>query len=114
MARFSRASRNTAPRLTYDQVAARSRADQAVLTRRRREDGVAASNQFGNVVSQIAPIIGAAIANGNNNRGYLRLWAGLLPAQVLATTVRRPAITATATRANAKAPRHGSDAGLAG
>ena len=30
----------------------------------------AASNQFGNVVQQIAPLIGAAIANSNNNRGY--------------------------------------------
>jgi hypothetical protein len=30
----------------------------------------AASSQFGSVVSQIAPIIGAAIANSNNNRSY--------------------------------------------
>lgn len=65
---LARLKEDTAPRLTYDQVAARSRAAQAARTS--SSGGAAASNQFGNVVSQIAPIIGAAIANSNNNRGY--------------------------------------------
>ena len=69
MAQFlARLKADTAPRLTYDQVAARSRAAQSAHTS--ASAPAAASNQFGNVVQQIAPLIGAAIANSNNNRGY--------------------------------------------
>ena len=64
---LARLKADTAPRLTYDQVAARSRAAQTAHT---SASAPAASNQFGNVVSTIAPIIGAAIANSNNNGGY--------------------------------------------
>ncbi len=69
---LARLKADTAPRLTYDQVAARSRAPQPSYTSAPAPAAAAssASSQFGNVVSQIAPIIGAAIANSNNNRGY--------------------------------------------
>lgn len=71
---LARLKADTAPRLTYDQVAARSRADQPAHTSGSGEvsasGGASASSQFGNVVSQIAPLIGAAISNSNNNRGY--------------------------------------------
>ncbi len=65
---LARLKADTAPRLTYDQVAARSRA--AHPPRDSAAGSAPAANQFGNVVSQIAPLIGAAIANSNNNRGY--------------------------------------------
>ena len=65
---LARLKADTAPRLTYDQVAARSRAAQPAHTS--TSAPAAASNQFSNVVQQIAPLIGAAIANSNNNRGY--------------------------------------------
>jgi hypothetical protein len=65
---LARLKADTAPRLTYDQVAARSQARQPAHTS--ASAPAAASNQFGNVVQQIAPLIGAAIANSNNNRGY--------------------------------------------
>ena len=65
---LARLKADTAPRLTYDQVAARSRAAQPGPTS--ASASIAASNQFGNVVQQIAPLIGAAIANSNYNRGY--------------------------------------------
>ena len=64
---LARLKADTAPRLTYDQVAARSRAAQPAHT---SASAPAASSQFGSVVQQIAPLIGAAIANSNNNRGY--------------------------------------------
>jgi hypothetical protein len=65
---LARLKADTAPRLTYDQVAARSRVAQPAHTA--PSAPAAASSQFGSVVSQIAPIIGAAIANSNNNRSY--------------------------------------------
>jgi len=65
---LARLKADTAPRLTYDQVAARSQAARPARTS--ASAPAAASNQFGNVVQQIAPLIGAAIANSNNNRGY--------------------------------------------
>jgi hypothetical protein len=65
---LARLKADTAPRLTYDQVAARSRAAQPAHTS--ASAPAAASNQLGNVVQQIVPLIGAAIANSNNNRGY--------------------------------------------
>ncbi|WP_428658664.1 peptidoglycan-binding domain-containing protein [Reyranella sp.] len=69
---LARLKADTAPRLTYDEVAARSRAAQPAQTSQAHSSAPApATSQFGNVVSQIAPIIGAAIANSNNNnRGY--------------------------------------------
>jgi hypothetical protein len=68
---LARLKADTAPRLTYDQVAARSRAAQPAQAYQARSSASApAANQLGNVVSQIAPIIGAAIANSNSNRGY--------------------------------------------
>ena len=71
---LARLKADTAPRLTYDQVAARSRTSQAAHTSGSGEAsvpaGASASSQFGNVVSQIAPLIGAAISNSNANRGY--------------------------------------------
>jgi hypothetical protein len=68
---LARLKGDTAPRLTYDQVAARARAAQPTQTYQGQASSAApAANQFGNVVSQIAPLIGAAIANSNNNRGY--------------------------------------------
>lgn len=63
---LERLKKDTAPRLTYDQVAARSQ------TRHQAQAAAAApaSNQFGNVVQQIAPILGAIVSNANNNGGY--------------------------------------------
>ncbi|MCW5737133.1 MAG: peptidoglycan-binding protein [Enhydrobacter sp.] len=68
---LARLKADTAPRLTYEQVAARSRRVQpaAPSTTSPQPPAASASSQFGNVVSQIAPIIGAAIANSNNH-GY--------------------------------------------
>ena len=65
---LARLKQDTGPRLTYDQVAARSNA-------RREAQGPAsapapASSQVGNVVQQIAPLLGAMIRNSNNNSGY--------------------------------------------
>ena len=59
--------------------------------------GFGASNQFGNIVQQIAPLIGAAISNSNNNHSYG--YGPAITAPVLATTARRPAITVAATAA---------------
>ena len=59
---LARLKQDTAPRLTYEQVAARSQAQTSA--------SAPASNQFGNVVQQIVPLIGAAIANSNSNNGY--------------------------------------------
>jgi hypothetical protein len=59
---LARLKADTAPRLSYDQVAARSRAAQA---------GAPASgaSQIGGVIQQLAPLIGAAINSSNNNYG---------------------------------------------
>ena len=65
---LARLKADTAPRLTYDQVAAHSRAAQPAHTS--ASAPAAASSQLGSIVQQIAPLIGAAIANSNNNRGY--------------------------------------------
>ncbi len=63
---LARLKADTAPRLTYDQVAARSQARQQAQA----SSSAAGASQFGNVVQQIMPLIGAAIANSNNNGGY--------------------------------------------
>jgi peptidoglycan hydrolase-like protein with peptidoglycan-binding domain len=60
---LARLKADTAPRLTYEQVAARSQARQPARTQALS----AGSNQFGGIVQQIVPLIGAAIANSNNN-----------------------------------------------
>jgi peptidoglycan hydrolase-like protein with peptidoglycan-binding domain len=61
---LARLKADAAPRLTYEQVAERSR------TRQRPSAPASASvsNQIGGIVQQIVPLIGAAIANSNNNR----------------------------------------------
>jgi hypothetical protein len=65
---LARLKQDTGPRLTYEQVAARSQARQQAQT----SASAPASNQFGNVVQQIAPLLGAMISNSNNNNngGY--------------------------------------------
>jgi len=59
---LARLKADTGPRLSYEQVAARSQAQTSAAA--------PASNQFGNVVQQIVPLIGAMINNSNNNGGY--------------------------------------------
>lgn len=69
---LARLKADTAPRLSYDQVAAKAQG--------RRQQQVQASSapsassgasEFGGIVQQIVPLIGAAIANSNaNNNNY--------------------------------------------
>ena len=64
---LARLKADTAPRLTYDQVAARSQ------SRSQAQAPAAAANQIGSVVQQLAPLIGAMVnsANsGNYGGGY--------------------------------------------
>jgi len=61
---LARLKADQAPRLTYEQVQERSQAHQQASA------PAAASNQVGNIVQQFMPLIGAAIANSNNNNGY--------------------------------------------
>jgi hypothetical protein len=61
---LARLKADKAPRLTYEQVQERSQAHQQASA------PAAASNQVGNIVQQFMPLIGAAIANSNNNNGY--------------------------------------------
>jgi hypothetical protein len=63
---LARLKADKAPRLTYEQVQERSHAHQQASA------PAAASSQFGGIVQQIVPLIGAAIANSNsnNNNGY--------------------------------------------
>jgi len=65
---LARLKADTGPRLSYEQVEARSHAGQQT----RASAGAPASNQVGNVVQQIAPLLGALInnSNNNNNNGY--------------------------------------------
>lgn len=63
---LARLKADTAPRLTYEQVQERSHAHQQA-----QASPAAASNQFGSIVQQFVPLIGAAIANSNsNNNSY--------------------------------------------
>lgn len=63
---LARLKADKAPRLTYEQVQERSQAHQQA-----QASPAAASNQFGSIVQQFVPLIGAAIANSNsNNNGY--------------------------------------------
>lgn len=61
---LARLKADPAPRLTYDQVAARSQASSQA------QAPASAANQIGGIVQQLAPLIGAAINNSNNNNGY--------------------------------------------
>jgi hypothetical protein len=59
---LARLKADTGPRLTYEQVAERSQMQTSAPA--------AASNQLGGIAQQIVPLIGAAIANSNNNGYY--------------------------------------------
>ncbi len=60
---LARLKADTAPRLTYDQVAARSQS-------RSQAQAASAANQIGSVVQQLAPLIGAVVNSGNYGGGY--------------------------------------------
>ena len=66
MVHCSRVKQDAGPRLTYDQVAARSQAHHQAQP----SASASAPNQFGNIVQKIAPLVGAIISNSNNNAGY--------------------------------------------
>ena len=57
---LARLKADNAPRLTYDQVSARSQ------SRSQAQAPASAANQIGSVVQQLAPLIGAAINSSNN------------------------------------------------
>ena len=61
---LARLKADTAPRLTYDQVAARSQ------SRSEAQAPASAANQIGSVVQQLAPLIGAVVNSGNYGGGY--------------------------------------------
>jgi len=61
---LARLKADTAPRLTYDQVAARSQ------SRSEAHAPASAANQIGSVVQQLAPLIGAVVNSGNYGGGY--------------------------------------------
>lgn len=60
---LARLKADKGPRLSYEQVAERSRQAQASAPASAASGG----SQIGGIVQQIAPLIGAAIANSNNN-----------------------------------------------
>jgi Putative peptidoglycan binding domain len=62
---LARLKADTGPRLTYEQVAARSQARQQAHT----SSSASGASQFGGIVQQIMPLVGAAIANSNNGYG---------------------------------------------
>jgi hypothetical protein len=59
---LARLKADPAPRLTYDQVAARAQ------SRSQAQAPASAGNQIGSIVQQLAPLIGAAVNSSNN--GY--------------------------------------------
>ena len=61
---LARLKADTAPRLSYDQVAARSHGSTQA------QAPASGANQFAGVIQQLAPLIGAAINSGNNYGGY--------------------------------------------
>jgi hypothetical protein len=61
---LARLKADTAPRLTYDQVAARSHASSQA------QAPASGANQIGGIIQQLAPLIGAAINSSNNYGGY--------------------------------------------
>jgi peptidoglycan hydrolase-like protein with peptidoglycan-binding domain len=58
---LARLKADTAPRLTYDQVAARAQSHSQA------QAPASAGNQIGSIVQQLAPLIGAAVNSTNNN-----------------------------------------------
>jgi Putative peptidoglycan binding domain len=62
---LARLKADTGPRLSYDQVAARAQGVQA-----QSSAPASGAGQFGGILQQILPMVGAAIANSNNNNGY--------------------------------------------
>lgn len=60
---LARLKADAGPRLTYEQVAERSQARQQAQA----SAPASASNQIGGIVQQIAPLLGAVIANSNTN-----------------------------------------------
>jgi len=62
---LARLKADTAPRLTYDQVAARSQA----RSQAQAPASASGANQIGSVVQQLAPLIGAVV-NSSNNGNY--------------------------------------------
>ncbi len=73
---LARLKADNAPRLTYDQVAARSQArGQAPASGSAPASASSSASssgagQFGSIVQQVMPLIGAAIANSNSNNNY--------------------------------------------
>ena len=63
---LARLKADTAPRLTYDQVAARAQ------SRSQAQAPASAGNEIGSIVQQLAPLIGAAVnsSNSGNCGGY--------------------------------------------
>ena len=61
---LARLKADTAPRLTYDQVAARSHSSSQA------QAPASGANQIGGIIQQLAPLIGAAINSGNYGGGY--------------------------------------------
>jgi len=61
---LARLKADTAPRLTYDQVAARSHASSS-----QAQASASGANQIGGIIQQLAPLIGAAINSSNNYGG---------------------------------------------
>jgi hypothetical protein len=59
---LARLKADTGPRLSYDQVAARAQAQTSAPA--------SGAGQFGGILQEIMPIVGAAIASSNNNNGY--------------------------------------------
>jgi hypothetical protein len=64
---LARLKADSGPRLSYEQVAERSRARQTAHTSSASASSSSGAGQLGGIVQQIAPLIGAAIANSNNN-----------------------------------------------
>jgi hypothetical protein len=65
---LARLKADKAPRLTYEQVQERSRSHQQAQASPASASG---ASQFGSIVQQFVPLIGAAIANSNaNNNSY--------------------------------------------
>jgi hypothetical protein len=58
---LARLKADTAPRLTYDQVAARSHSSSQA------QAPASGANQIGGIIQQLAPLIGAAINSGNSS-----------------------------------------------
>jgi hypothetical protein len=67
---LARLKADKGPRLTYEQVQERSRGRQQAQSSAPASPSASGSTQFGSIVKQIAPLLGAAISSSNNNRYY--------------------------------------------